>query len=135
MSVLVTGAAGFIGTYTAPALKFAGEDIAAIDSLTLTNKFEGLRLVISEALASEVPLIAANNSARNEVVNIEVALKFKTSSAPDLELVMQKVIDDLSEARQRDQRGKIRVQHYFGVNSIVRRVCDIYSRILQDSLK
>ncbi len=132
---LVTGASGFIGTHTARAHKFAGEDFAAIDLLTLISKLEGLGLMHSGALASEVPLISANNSTRNKVVNSDVAIKFEASSVPDLELVMQKVIDDLSEARQSDRRGKIRVQQYFGVDSIVRQVGDIYSRILQDSLK
>ena len=101
-----------------------------IDAFALTSKYEGLGLVLLEALASEVPIIAARNSAIKEIVNDEVALMFETSSIPDLEIAMQKIITDPSQARQRAERGKIRVQQNFGVDSMLIGTEKVYSDVL-----
>ena len=106
------------------------EFLRGIDAFTLTSKFEGLGLVLLEALASEVPIIAARNSAIKEIVNKDVALMFETSSIPDLEIAMQKIIGDPSQARQRAERGKIRVQQNFGVDSMLIGTEKVYSDVL-----
>jgi glycosyltransferase involved in cell wall biosynthesis len=107
----------------------------AIDAFVLTSKYEGLGLVLLEALASEVPIIAARNSAIKEIVNDEVALMFETSSVPDLEKAMRDVINDPNETSHRVQRGKIRVQQNFGVDSMLKQVTNVYMYILKDDLK
>jgi glycosyltransferase involved in cell wall biosynthesis len=111
------------------------ELLHAIDAFALTSKYEGLGLVLLEALASEVPIIAARNSAIKEIVNDEVALMFETSSVPDLEKAMRDLINDPNETSHRLQRGKIRVQQNFGVDSMLKQVTNIYMYILKDDLK
>ena len=111
------------------------EFLRGIDAFTLTSKFEGLGLVLLEALASEVPIIAAHNSAIKEIVNKDVALMFQTSSIHDLELAMQQLINNPGQALKRVQRGKIRVQQNFGVDLMAKGIGDVYKSILKDSLK
>ena len=106
------------------------EFLRGIDAFTLTSKFEGLGLVLLEALASEVPIIAAHNSAIKEIVNKDVALIFETSSIPDLELAMQQLINNPSEAVKRVERGKIRVQQNFGVDSMLIGTEKVYAKVL-----
>ena len=97
-----------------------------IDAFALTSKYEGLGLVLLEALASEVPVIAARNSAIKEIVNDDVALMFETSSVIQLETAMKELINNPAETKQRVSRGKIRVQQNFGVDSMVRQISDVY---------
>ena len=101
-----------------------------IDAFALTSKYEGLGLVLLEALASEVPIIAARNSAIKEIVNDEVALMFETSSVPALEKAMRDVINDPNETSRRVQRGKVRVQDNFGVDSMLEETEKVYSNML-----
>ena len=107
------------------------ELLHGIDAFTLTSKYEGLGLVLLEALASEVPIIAARNSAIKEIVNDEVALMFQTSSVPDLEKAMRDLINDPNETSHRVQRGNIRVQQKFGVDSMLNGTEKVYSSILE----
>jgi glycosyltransferase involved in cell wall biosynthesis len=111
------------------------EFLHAIDAFALTSKYEGLGLVLLEALASEVPIIAARNSAIKEIVNDEVALMFETSSVSGLEKAMRDLINDPNETSHRVQRGKVRVQQNFGVDSMLKQVANIYTHILKDGLK
>ena len=92
------------------------EFLKSIDAFVLTSKYEGLGLVLLEALSAEVPIIAAFNSAIKEIVNEKVAHIFETSSVDALEKAMLDLIDFPDEAKQRAERGKIRVQQNFGVD-------------------
>ena len=111
------------------------EFLHAIDAFALTSKYEGLGLVLLEALASEVPIIAARNSAIKEIVNDEVALMFETSSVSGLEKAMRDLINDPNETSHRVQRGNVRVQQKFGIDSMLKQVANIYTHILKDGLK
>jgi glycosyltransferase involved in cell wall biosynthesis len=106
------------------------EFLHGIDAFTLTSKYEGLGLVLLEALASEVPIIAARNSAIKEIVNDDVALMFETSSVIQLETAMKELINNPAETKQRVSRGKIRVQQNFGVDSMLMGTDKVYSQVL-----
>jgi glycosyltransferase involved in cell wall biosynthesis len=106
------------------------ELLHGIDAFALTSKYEGLGLVLLEALASEVPIIAARNSAIKEIVNDDVALMFETSSVIQLETVMRDLINNPAETKQRVSSGKIRVQQNFGVDSMLMGTEKIYSQVL-----
>jgi hypothetical protein len=54
---------------------------------------------------------------------------------PDLEKAMRDLINDPNETSHRLQRGKIRVQQNFGVDSMLKQVTNIYMYILKDDLK
>jgi glycosyltransferase involved in cell wall biosynthesis len=106
------------------------EFLNGIDAFTLTSKYEGLGLVLLEALASEVPIIAARNSAIKEIVNDDVALMFETSSVIQLETAMRELINNPAETKQRVSSGKIRVQQKFGVDSMLMGTDKVYSQVL-----
>jgi glycosyltransferase involved in cell wall biosynthesis len=106
------------------------ELLHGIDAFALTSKYEGLGLVLLEALASEVPVIAARNSAIKEIVNDDVALMFETSSVIQLETAMKELINNPAETKQRVSRGKIRVQQNFGVDSMLMGTDKVYSQVL-----
>jgi glycosyltransferase involved in cell wall biosynthesis len=106
------------------------ELLHGIDAFALTSKYEGLGLVLLEALASEVPVIAARNSAIKEIVNDDVALMFETSSVIQLETAMKELINNPAETKQRVSRGKIRVQQNFGVDSMLMGTNKVYSQVL-----
>jgi glycosyltransferase involved in cell wall biosynthesis len=106
------------------------ELLHGIDAFALSSKYEGLGLVLLEALASEVPIIAARNSAIKEIVNDDVALMFETSSVIQLETAMKELIKNPAETKQRVSRGKIRVQQNFGVDSMLMGTNKVYSQVL-----
>ena len=56
---------------------------------------------------------------------------FETSSVPDLEKAMRDVINDPNETSHRVQRGKIRVQQNFGVDSMLNGTEKVYSNMLE----
>jgi hypothetical protein len=55
---------------------------------------------------------------------------FETSSVPDLEKAMRDLINDPNETSHRVQRGKIRVQQNFGVDSMLMGTDKVYSQVL-----
>ena len=61
---------------------------------------------------------------------LEVAHIFETSSVNALEKAMLDIIDFPDEAKQRAERGKIRVQQNFGVDSMLMGTEKVYSQVL-----
>jgi glycosyltransferase involved in cell wall biosynthesis len=55
-----------------------------MDVFCLTSKYEGFGLVLLEAMQSELPIIAANNSAISEVLGHGYPYLFTTSDTADL---------------------------------------------------
>lgn len=60
------------------------ETMSQMDVFCLTSKYEGFGLVLLEAMQSELPIIAANNSAISEVLGHDYPYLFNTSDIADL---------------------------------------------------
>jgi len=60
------------------------ETMSQMDVFCLTSKYEGFGLVLLEAMQSELPIIAANNSAISEVLGDSYPYLFTTSDTDDL---------------------------------------------------
>ncbi len=60
------------------------ESMSQMDVFCLTSKYEGFGLVLLEAMQSELPIIAANNSAISEVLGHGYPYLFETSDEADL---------------------------------------------------
>ena len=106
------------------------EFLNSIDAFILTSKYEGLGLVLLEAMASGAPIIAANNSAIKEVVNKNVAILFTTSSVEELVASMRQMVRDDKERIERVVKGKRRVCENFGVDSMLEGTERVYSYML-----
>lgn len=72
-----------------------GEFYNAIDIFALTSKYEGLGLVLIEAMQFGVPIIAAKNSAIVEVLGEDYKYLFETSNPLSFATQLQILIEDL----------------------------------------
>lgn len=66
-----------------------------LDIFALSSLYEGLGLVLVEAMQFNIPIIAARNSAIVEVLGKEYPYFFETSNANDFFAVLKKLIHDL----------------------------------------
>jgi glycosyltransferase involved in cell wall biosynthesis len=67
------------------------EVMSKLDIFCLTSKYEGFGLVLLEAMQSEIPIVAANNSAIVEVLGEEYPFLFRTSDQSDLVEKLEKL--------------------------------------------
>ena len=67
------------------------EVMSKLDIFCLTSVYEGFGLVLLEAMQSEIPIVAANNSAIVEVLGEEYPFLFRTSDQSDLVEKLEKL--------------------------------------------
>lgn len=67
------------------------EVMSKLDIFCLTSKYEGFGLVLLEAMQSEIPIVAANNSAIVEVLGEKYPFLFRTSDQSDLVEKLEKL--------------------------------------------
>ncbi len=67
-----------------------------LNAFVLTSKYEGFGLVLLEAMATNLPIIAARNSAIPEVLGKRGGLYFETGNVESLTHEMKRVVEDQS---------------------------------------
>jgi glycosyltransferase involved in cell wall biosynthesis len=67
-----------------------------LNAFVLSSKYEGFGLVLLEAMAANLPIIAARNSAIPEVLGKRGGLYFETGNVKSLTLEMKRVVENQS---------------------------------------
>jgi glycosyltransferase involved in cell wall biosynthesis len=78
-----------------------------LDIFALSSLYEGLGLVLVEAMQFKIPIIAARNSAIVEVLGKEYPYYFQTSNVEDFFAVLTKLIHDLRNGYEPSYRSQL----------------------------
>lgn len=103
----------------------------AFDVFALTSRYEGFGLVLLEAMAARLPIVATRVSAIPEVVvENETALLIPPDDASSLERAFWE-ISDRSLRERLGRAGRTRVEEAFRVDRMIDRTLAVYDEVLQ----
>jgi len=112
----------FLGKITNPEAFIAGADIFA-----LTSRYEGLGLVLLEAMGAGTPIVASRNTAIAEVVQDGVTgLLFETGNHRDFASQVIKISRDPLLAGRLVNSGRQRLHSEFSVDRMTSRTSEVY---------
>jgi glycosyltransferase involved in cell wall biosynthesis len=99
---------------------------AAFDVFVLSSRTEGTPIVLFEAMAAGVPIVAARVGGVPDVVSPEQAVLVPSADAAALAAAIRAVYQHPAEARARAQRARVRLLRDFTVASWIDRYEAIY---------
>ena len=106
--------------------------ISGADLFALTSRYEGLGLVLLEAMAVGTPIVAARNTAIEEVVmDNSTGLLFETGDAEDFAISVTRLIEDTRLAAKLVRAAKVRLETEFGLDTMVHRIETVYRSALE----
>lgn len=109
------------------------EFIGSSEIFVLPSLFEGFGLVLLEAAAAEVPVIAARNTAMTEViVDGESGLLFETGNAMDLADKIEELAKNPSLRRSLSEAARGRLESVFTVSRMVEETLNVYRSLFKD---
>jgi len=103
--------------------------LPAYDGFVLSSAWEGFGLVVAEAMASAIPVVATRSGGPQEIVGEDETAGFLVSPrrSAALAAAMQRLMDLTPEQRQNmGMAGRNRVQSHFSLNAAVSRWEQIY---------
>jgi glycosyltransferase involved in cell wall biosynthesis len=105
--------------------------LQAFDVFALTSRYEGFGLVLLEAMAASLPIVATRVSAIPEVVvEDETAILVPPDDPVALERAFTRVSDRVVRERL-GRAGRARVERSFGVTQMVERTMKVYDEALR----
>jgi glycosyltransferase involved in cell wall biosynthesis len=105
----------------------AGRYLAAFDAVLLTSRTEGTPIVLLEAMAAGVPVVAAAVGGIPNVVSSKEAVLVAPEDPKAVALGLGLALSDDEVARSRPLAARARLARDFAVDAWVRRYNDIYS--------
>lgn len=118
----------FVGRISNPVEFIAGGDIFVLPSL-----YEGFGLVLLEASAARVPIVAARNTAMMEViVDGETGLLFTTSDVTDLADKISLLINDPEQRRHLSEAAYERLTTVYTPEAMVEKTLAVYREALTE---
>ncbi|CAG1003432.1 partial Alpha-maltose-1-phosphate synthase, partial [Anaerolineae bacterium] len=101
----------------------------AFDAVLMPSLWEGFGLVVLEAMAARLPVIASNVSALPEiVVQDETGLLVAAGDTAGLEKAMRYMVGDSEGARRMGAAGRTRLESQFSVARMVEQTVQVYQR-------
>jgi len=102
----------------------------AADAFVLPSRWEGFGLVVAEAMACELPVVATNTGGPSEIVDDgKTGFLAEKGSAKDLAEKMQTVMDLSPEERDAfGKRGRQRIKDNYSIEQTVSEWMDIYEK-------
>jgi len=112
----------FVGFVPDPQSFLADMDIFALPSL-----HEGIPMVLLEAFAAEVPVVAAAVGGIPDIISDSRAAYLVSSSSPEAWAeALTELITDREKARMMAKRGRRLVEERFSIESVVKRYSEVY---------
>jgi glycosyltransferase involved in cell wall biosynthesis len=101
--------------------------LAAADVLVLPSSIEGLPLVVLEAMAAGVPVVATSVGGTPEaVVDGETGLLVPPGDVHALARALGELLGDPEQARRLGEAGRRRAREHFGADAAARRILGLY---------
>lgn len=130
-SLSISGQVDFVGRISNSEKFIAESDIFVLPSL-----YEGFGMVLLEAAAAGIPVIAARNTAMAEVVVDGVSgLLFTTSDHQDLADKIATLALDIPLQEALRDGGRERLANIFSVEQMVMETLNVYSKVATNSLQ
>jgi glycosyltransferase involved in cell wall biosynthesis len=107
----------------------AGRLYRAFDVFVLSSRTEGTPMALFEAMASEVPIVAAAVGGVPEVVSAAEAVLVPPGDPAALAAALAGVLDDPAAARRRAGRARERLEREFRAEAWLRRYAAIYRAV------
>lgn len=127
----VTGVVRFLGSRSD-----VPELLAALDVFVLSSLWEGLPLVLLEAMAAGTPIVATNVGGVREVLNDGTeAMVVRAGDADSLAHAMGRLVTDPVTAMRLCKNALARVRDDFNVQKMVREHETLYFRLLPDRVR
>ena len=105
-------------------IKNIDEFLETIDIFLLTSKYEGFGLVLLEAMARGIPVVAANNSSIPEVVGLQGGLLFDTGNSKSMCNQVLKLVEKKNNSKITiDPIGRAR---FFSASKMEKEIDKIY---------
>lgn len=109
--------------------------LVAVDVFVLTSRFEGLPLVLLEAMAAGTPVVTTGVGGIPEVVTHgQEGLVVRPEDAHELQLALYQVLTDPSIATRLAQKALGKVHEHYGVRRMVREHEALYERLVRQTL-
>ncbi len=102
---------------------------SATDIFCLPSINEAFGIVVLEAMDHGVPLVVSKSGALPEVVG-DAGLKFETGNESDLCRKLGNLIDDRTLRETLGQRGRLRAESHFSLNSMIERYALVYQEAM-----
>lgn len=105
--------------------------LSDVDVFVLPSLWEGFGLVLIEAMALGLPIVATRVGPIPEVVVDQVTgLLVSAGSASELAAALVSLFNDPVRAREMGQRGRERAQNHFGVDRMVSEIEQLYTELV-----
>lgn len=111
-----------------------GQSLGAFDVLALTSWTEGTPMVLLEAMAAGVPIVATSVGGIPEVASSNEALLCPAGAVQDIAGAIDEVLAAPADATGRARAARHRLEGEFEVGAWVQRHREIYHSVLQDGV-
>ena len=109
--------------------------MAAFDVFVHPSLWEGFGVVLLEAMALGLPIVASDVGAIPEIVlNGQTGLLVPPGDPPGLAAGIMRLYRDPKLANQLGRAGKSRLAQHFSLNEMVRKTIEVYEELLQRSV-
>jgi len=109
--------------------------LSAIDMLVMSSLYEGMPMVILEAMAASRPIIATNVGGIPELVKDgETGILVLPKDVDALAESIIHLLKSKEKAKQMGLAGRKRVEEHFDVNVMVRKTEEVYQELIQEKL-
>jgi glycosyltransferase involved in cell wall biosynthesis len=109
----------------------AGHALPAFDAFVLSSRTEGTPMVVLEAMAAGVPIIATRVGGIPQMLSEDEALLVEPENPTALANAIRAVYDDPTGAQARVLRAQERLQRDFGVAPWLERYESLYTSLLK----
>lgn len=106
---------------------------AAFDLSVLASLWEGLAIVLLEAMAMRKPIVAtAVGGVPEVVVNQQTGILVPSKDPTSLAQAMLSLLKDRNKAREMGEAGRKRVEEKFSSKIMIKRLEDLYLSLLRE---
>ncbi len=104
--------------------------MAALDFFVLSSRYEGLGVVLLEALVLGIPVVSTRVGGTQDIVDDGVTGLFSAPNEPTaLAQAISRLMDDPEQARRMAQAGREKVLHEYDARKTDRKTIELYHRL------